>query len=261
MDYAHLRIEDVDGVRILTMDRPERLNALNRRLATELSDAVQQAEADDAVGCVVITGTGDRAFSAGGDIHEQRALDGTESPEATAEHRASAAAERYAIGTCAKPTVGMINGLAYGGAAALAASLDLRVGCEHARFRFLAVTYGRINGTWTLPNQIGWPRAKELLFTGREVAAEEAAAIGLMNRLVPCAELRAATLELAGSIAANDHAAVQGVKALIQQQPGVSLEQQWANEVEYAMSTVPPRTATETFASVLERPQDPDEPT
>ncbi len=201
----------------------------------------------------MITGTGDRAFSAGGDIHEQRELDEAEPPEATAEHRAVAARERFAIGTCAKPTVGMINGLAYGGAAALAASLDLRVGCEHARFRFLAVTYGRINGTWTLPNQVGWPKAKELLFTGREVNAPEAEAIGLLNRLVPCAELRSATLELASSIAANDRAAVQGVKALIMGQPGVSLEDQWTNEVDYTTSVHPPRTANESFARFFDR--------
>ena len=61
----------------------------------------------------------------------------------------------------------MINGLAYGGAAVLASSLDMRVGCEHASFRFLAAAYGRINSTWTLPNQVGWPVAKELLFSGR----------------------------------------------------------------------------------------------
>ena len=80
----------------------------------------------------------------------------------------------YDIGTCAKPTIGMMNGLAFGGAAVLASSLDMRVGCEDTRFRFLAAAYGRINSTWTLPNQVGWPIAKELLFTARIVEAEEA---------------------------------------------------------------------------------------
>src|SRR5262249_59570614 len=80
----------------------------------------------------------------------------------------------YEIAASARPTTGMINGLAYGGAAVLASSLDMRVGCEGSRFRFLAAAYGRINSTWTLPNQVGWPIAKELLFTARVVEAEEA---------------------------------------------------------------------------------------
>jgi enoyl-CoA hydratase/carnithine racemase len=90
----------------------------------------------------------------------------------------------------------MINGLAYGGAAVLASSLDMRVGCEDSRFRFLAAAYGRINSTWTLPNQVGWPIAKELLFSARVVEAEEAYRIGLLNHLVPREQLRAKTMEL-----------------------------------------------------------------
>ena len=109
----------------------------------------------------------------------------------------------------------MINGLAYGGAGVLASSLDMRVGCEHASFRFLAAAYGRINSTWTLPNQVGWPIAKELLFSGRVVEAEEAHRIGLLNHLVPCAQLREKTMWLATMIAKNRREAVMGVKALL----------------------------------------------
>ena len=79
----------------------------------------------------------------------------------------------------------MMNGLAFGGAAVLASSLDMRIGCEDAKFRFLAAAYGRINSTWTLPNQVGWPIAKELLFSARVVEADEAWRIGLLNHLVP----------------------------------------------------------------------------
>ncbi len=259
MPYEHLHVEDIDGVRVLTMDRPERLNALDRRLGSDLAAAFRAADDDPTVGCIVLTGSGQRAFSAGGDIHEQRELDETESPEARDLHRAAGARERFEIGTAATPSIGMINGLAYGGAAALAASLDLRVGCEHARFRFLAVTYGRINGTWTLPNQIGLPKAKELLFTGREVQADEAASIGLLDHLVPCAELRPVTLALASSIAANDPAAVRGVKALLLQGPGASLETQWASEVGYTRSVTKPGPARESFAPFFERRDDPPE--
>src|SRR4029077_3059581 len=118
----------------------------------------------------------------------------------------------YEIAASAKPTIGMINGLAEGGAAVLAASLDMRVGCEDTRFRFLAAAYGRINSTWTLPNQVGWPIAKGLLFTAGVVEAEEAYRIGLLNHLVPRAELRTKTMEIARMIAGNHRGAVMGVK-------------------------------------------------
>src|SRR5205807_480941 len=135
---------------------------MNRKLSSELHDAVKRIDADEAIGCIVITGAGERAFSAGGDIHEQREDDrryGEEELDARRPPRRGS----YEIAACAKPTIGMINGLAYGGAAVLASSLDIRVGCEGCSFRFLAAAYGRINSTWTLPNQVGWPIAKELL--------------------------------------------------------------------------------------------------
>ena len=92
------------------------------------------------------------------------------------------------------------------------------------KFRFLAAAYGRINSTWSLRNQVGWPIAKELLFTARIVEAEEAYRIGLLNHLVPRAQLRAKTMELARMIAGNHRGAVMGVKALLLQQQGESLE-------------------------------------
>ena len=101
------------------------------------------------------------------------------------------------------------------------------------KFRFLAAAYGRINSTWTLPNQVGWPIAKELLFSARVVEAEEAYRIGLLNHLVPRAELRAKTMELAKMIAANHRGAVMGVKALMLQQMGEGLEAQFKAEQEY----------------------------
>ena len=88
-----------------------------------------------------------------------------------------------------KPLIGAINGLAYGGAALLSSTLDLRIGCERTQFRFLAASYGRVNSTWSLPLLVGLPKAKELLYTGRVVAAEEAERIGLLNQIVPAARL------------------------------------------------------------------------
>ena len=147
----------------------------------------------------------------------------------------------------------MINGLAYGGAAVLASSLDMRVGCENTRFRFLAAAYGRINSTWTLPNQVGWPIAKELLFTARVVEAEEAHRIGLLNHLVPREQLRAKAMELARMIAGNNRASVIGIKALLLKQMTQNLEQQWTEEREFTTHVVRGARAEEAFPEFIAR--------
>src|SRR6185369_16182873 len=193
-------------------------------------------EADESIGCIVITGAGERAFTAGGDIHEQLTNDAKYSDEQLDAMRDSK--RSYEISACAKPTIGMMNGLAYGGGAVLASSLDMRVGCEETQFRFLAAAYGRINSTWTLPNQVGWPVAKELLFTARIVEAEEAYRIGLLNHLVPRAQLRAKTMELAKMIAANHRGAVMGIKALMLEQMAQGLEAQFNAEQQYTTSVL-----------------------
>jgi enoyl-CoA hydratase/carnithine racemase len=223
---------------------------MNRKLSGELRNAVKEFDADDAIGCIVITGSGSRAFSAGGDIHEQREDDRRFSQEQLDARRGRGS---YEIAASAKPTIGMINGLAYGGAAVLASSLDMRVGCEDTRFRFLAAAYGRINSTWTLPNQVGWPIAKELLFTARVVEAEEAHRIGLLNHLVPRGQLRAKTMDLARQIATNDRASVIGIKALLLRQMAQNLEQQWTEEREYTTHVVRGARAEEAFPEFIAR--------
>ena len=253
MTYEHLLVEKSEGVAILTLNRPEQLNALNFQLSAELHDAVTRSSGDDEVGCVVITGAGKRAFSAGGDIHEQREDDRRRTQAELDARNAVRTRGSYEVSACPKPTIGMINGLAYGGAGVLASSLDMRVGCEHASFRFLAAAYGRINSTWTLPNQVGWPIAKELLFSARVVEAEEAYRIGLLNHLVPCAQLREKTMWLATMIAKNRREAVMGVKALLLKDMGRDLEGQWANEREYTTKVVRGAKAEAAFPEFIAR--------
>jgi enoyl-CoA hydratase/carnithine racemase len=252
VSYQHILAEVEDGVGIVTLNRPDKLNAMNRLLSGELHAAVKRFEADDEIGCIVITGAGKRAFSAGGDIHEQREDDRRYTEEELDVHRPPRRGS-YEIAACAKPTIGMINGLAYGGAAVLASSLDMRVGCEDSRFRFLAAAYGRINSTWTLPNQVGWPIAKELLFTARVVEAEEAYRIGLLNHLVSREQLRAKTMELARMIAGNNRASVMGIKALLSKQKVQSLEQQWSEERHYTTQVVRGAKAEEAFPEFIAR--------
>jgi enoyl-CoA hydratase len=253
MPYEYILVEKEQGVAILTMNRPDKLNAMNRQLSSELHDAVKQMEADPEIGCVVITGAGERAFSAGGDIHEQRENDRRYTQEELDARNVTRGRGSYEISACLKPTIGMMNGLAYGGAAVLASSLDMRIGCEHCSFRFLAAAYGRINSTWTLPNQVGWPIAKELLFSARVVEAEEAYRIGLLNHVVPCTQLRQKTMELATMIAGNRREAVMGVKELLLKQKGQGLEEQWALERDYTRNVVRGAKAEEAFPEFIAR--------
>jgi enoyl-CoA hydratase/carnithine racemase len=251
MSYEHILLDVEDGVGIVMLNRPDSLNAMNRKLSAELHDALKKLDADDAVGCMVITGAGTRAFSAGGDIHEQREDDRRYTFEQLEEMRGGRRA--YDIAGTAKPTIGMMNGLAYGGAAVLASSLDMRVGCEDTKFRFLAAAYGRINSTWSLGAQVGWPIAKELLFTARVVEAEEAFRIGLLNHLVPRAKLRDKTMEIARMIAGNHRGAVKGVKALLLQQRGESLEQAYEIEHHYTTHVMRGAKAEDAFPEFIAR--------
>ena len=250
MNYEHILAEAEDGVGIITLNRPDKLNAMNRRLVSELHDAVQRFDADDAVGCIVLTGAG-RAFSAGGDIHEQLADDARYSDEELDRMRTRRG--YLDISMSKKPNIGMINGLAFGGAAVIASSLDMRVGCEDSKFRFLAAAYGRINSTWTLPNQVGWPIAKELLFTARVVEAEEAHRIGLLNHLVPRDQLRAKTMELGRMIAGNNLGAVKGIKRLLLKQMAEDLEAQWQEERDFARNEFQNAKAEDAFPEFIAR--------
>src|SRR3984957_18912981 len=251
MTYEHILLDREDGVGIVTLNRPDVMNAMNRRLSAELADAVKALDADDGIGCIVITGAGERAFSAGGDIHEQRSDDRLYTQEQ--QDAMSAPRRSYDISASRKPTIGMMNGLAYGGAAVLSSSLDMRIGCESTKFRFLAAAYGRINSTWTLPNQVGWPMAKELLFSARVVEAEEAYRIGLLNHLVPREQLRAKTMELARTIAANNRPAIVGIKQLMLQQLGEGLEGQWAAEKDYTTHVMRGAKAEDAFPDFIAR--------
>jgi 2-(1,2-epoxy-1,2-dihydrophenyl)acetyl-CoA isomerase len=228
MEYEYILNERLDGVGFVTLNRPDKLNALSFDLMREIDDVLSAYEADEAVKAVIITGAGDRAFSAGADIHEMADL--------SAEELATRSERRGEIGwhiaNYAKPLIGAINGLAYGGAALLSSSLDIRIGCEKTQFRFLAASYGRVNSSWSLPLLVGWPKAKELLYTGRVVAAEEAERIGLLNQVVPSAKLRETAIEMGQMIAKNDARMVQGLKRLLHEGAGLSLRERYEFEDE-----------------------------
>ena len=188
-------------------------------MISELDQAITHLERDSGVGAIIITGAGDKAFSAGADIHENRQL----SPEGRDELQAARANYNWHLATCAKPVIGAINGLCYGGGTVLATAMDFLVGCERTCFRFLAVNYGQMNATWSLPMLVGWARAKELLYTGREVGAEEAYHIGLINHLFPSGQLTEKTMEIASAIARNPPGSVANIKQMLMEHTGRSL--------------------------------------
>ena len=127
MSYEFIVLERDEGVGTITMNRPRVLNALNRAMYREIDAAISELEEDDSIAAIVITGAGERAFSAGADIHEMaRIAEETGSQDGDPDR----ARHMWHLATCAKPTIGAINGLAYGGGAVIAASMDIRVGSE-----------------------------------------------------------------------------------------------------------------------------------
>jgi enoyl-CoA hydratase/carnithine racemase len=248
--YEHLLVEKVEGgVGVVTLNRPARLNALSYALMSELDEVATAFEADDDVRCVVITGAGEKAFSAGADIHEMVGL----SEDEMAERARRRGVFTWHLATLKKPTIGAINGLAYGGAALLSSSLDIRIGCERSSFRFLAASYGRINSTWTLPLVVGWARAKELLYTARVVTADEAIQMGLLNTIVPSDQLLDAAVEMGRQIAGNTPAMVQGIKQLLLDDVGRAWLEMYEAEKSALGTTLRPSPVAEGFKDFLSR--------
>jgi 2-(1,2-epoxy-1,2-dihydrophenyl)acetyl-CoA isomerase len=246
MGHEHILTERLDGAALITLNRPDKLNALSFGLMRELDEELTQLEEDEAIKAVVLTGAGERAFSAGADIHEMAGLGASE----LAERQAFRNHATWHIASFAKPLIGAINGLAYGGAALLSSTLDIRIGCERTRFRFLAASYGRVNSTWSLPLLVGLPKAKELLFTGREVEADEAARIGLLNHVVPATDLRSAAVHIAEAIAKNDARMVQGIKRLLHEDIGLGWRERYDNEEQARatwLTSAPPREGFKDF--------------
>src|SRR3989304_7534416 len=183
MGYQNILTERIDKIALITLNRPEKLNAMSYELGCELDEEPTKIENDDNVRVAILTGAGPRAFSAGGDIY-QIVKSTPEEMAARSEVRSQA---NWHLATFAKPIIGAINGLAYGAGALLTSMLDIRIGCEHAEIQFLAAQYRRANSTWSLPMVGGMSKAKELLYTGRPVKAEGGERIGLLNQVVPCA--------------------------------------------------------------------------
>jgi enoyl-CoA hydratase len=200
---------DTDGrVRVITMNRPEKLNALNHQTLVELRQAMQEAVQDAAIDIVIITGAGEKAFVAGADIaelHEQDALNGL----AFAEFGQGTLAM---IAQSPKPVIAAVNGFALGGGCELAIACHIRYASENARFGQPEVNLGTIpgyGGTQRLARLVGYGRAMELVLSGAMTDAQEAYRIGLVNKVVPKGEVLQAAKELANTIISKGQVAVR----------------------------------------------------
>jgi enoyl-CoA hydratase len=227
-------VEERQGpVVLLRLNRPEKHNAFNRELSEAVMETLDRLEGDDGARVLVLTGSGDKAFSAGADMSE--ALDAVEGRGGG--DRTALAIRRMAL--FQKPVIAAINGYAYGGGSLLAIVCDIRIAAHTASFRFPGVMYGLVIGAGLLPRIVGTAKAKELIFTGRVVEAPEALRIGLVNQLVQAPDLGEAALEMARAIAENSPAAVRFAKRVIDAativDAAVELEQRvnvelWASE-------------------------------
>ena len=135
----------------------------------------------------------------------------------------------------------------------MATSMDFLLGCERTSFRFLAVNYGQMNATWSLPTMVGWPRAKELLYSGREVFAEEAYRIGLLNHLVPSDQLLEKAVEAGAGIAKNRIQSVANIKQMLIEHTGQSIDDQYRNENEARQDRFQGLSVEEGFKDFLDR--------
>jgi enoyl-CoA hydratase/carnithine racemase len=212
-----LLIEDRGAVRMLTMNRPEKRNALNNALTEALLEGLRAADAADAVNVILLTGAGP-AFSAGADLSEFKDLTAENQP--LVERRAQLTMSLHEIfSRLTKPVVTAINGAAMGGGAGLALAADIALMAESAKLGYPEVKHG-IVAAIVMPNlvrQVGRKAAFELLATGLPVGARRALELGMVNRVVPDGELMVEALQLAGELAAVSRPAMATTKQLFYQ--------------------------------------------
>ncbi len=209
MDFVKLERED--GVATVTIDRQDKLNALNPQVVEELGQVLLDLEGDSPR-AVIVTGAGERAFVAGADIAAMREMSPLEAKRfAELGHAATALLDRSPI-----PTIAAVNGFALGGGCEVALACDIRIASENALFGFPEVSLGilpGLGGTQRLPRLVGPGIAKEMIFSGRKIGADEARMINLANRVVPRGEALNEAKKLASEIAANGPISVRLAKA------------------------------------------------
>jgi len=244
------RVEHEGGVATVTLDRPEALNALTRASRRALTRDLRGLSADPAVRCVVLTGEG-RAFCAGQDLREQDALD-----DVDVMIRETYIPIIEAIVEMPKPVIAAVNGAAAGAGLSLALACDLRYLSEDAVLMLAFSNIGLVpdcGGTWLLPRTVGYARAFELAVTGRRVQADEALALGLVQRVLPRAEVLPAAQELAAQLAARPTLALGWTKRLLRAAEHGTLADAMELEAQLQAAAVATHDHAEGIAAFLEK--------
>lgn len=214
MKYNHILIEVTENIGWLKINRPDSLNALNSEVVESLEYALRDLEQDAAVKVVVITGAGEKAFVAGGDIKEMAAI----APLAARAFARKGQQMIEYIEKMHKPVIAAVNGYALGGGLELALACDFIYASDKAKLGLPEVTLGVIpgfGGTQNLPRLIGPNRAKELIFSGKILSAQQAKEWGIVNEVFPTEELSARVMEIAQAISRNGMIAVASAKDAI----------------------------------------------
>jgi enoyl-CoA hydratase/carnithine racemase len=204
-----------DGVATLTLDRPSKLNAIGLEMLTELERHVMELDRDPQVRVVIVTGSGDRAFSVGADVNAWSSLDPLDMWRGWVRdgHRVL-----QRLAHLRQPTIAAINGFAFGGGLELALAADIRIAADSASFAMPETKIGTLPGwagTQRLPEAIGPARAKQMIFSGARIDAATAERWGLVNEVTPFADLIGRAHELAAEISANAPISVQLAKAVM----------------------------------------------
>ena len=228
--FETLLLERRGRVAIITINRPEKRNALNIKTREEGAALIEELGADDSVGVVVITGAGEKAFIAGADIAEFAGRTAMKQRDVMV-----ARSLFNAIDSFPKPVIAMINGYCLGGGCELALACDIRIASENASFGQPEINLGIIpggGGTQRLTRLVGEGKAMEMILTGEIIDAKTAHAIGLVNHVVPLAELEARTLEIANRIAEKGPIALSLAKEAIKIASRSNLDEGLRREVD-----------------------------
>lgn len=202
MSFDNLLVQRESGVAVLTVHRPQRLNALDASTLDELRQAVLDFQQDESIRCVIMTGAGDKAFVAGADINEFA----RDTPDGARQRALRGQHVFDLIEQLGKPVIAAVNGFALGGGCELAMACTLRIAADTARFGQPEINLGLIPGfagTQRLVRLVGKTRAMELILTGNPISASDALAIGLVNRVLPAADLMKEARALAAELAAK----------------------------------------------------------
>lgn len=227
--YSILLYEKKETIGILTINRPEKMNALSNELTSELKTVLGEIEQDDKLRVLIFTGAGDKAFMAGADIRELLVRDAKIGRKVSKERQ-----DLFSrIENLAVPVIAAVNGYALGGGLELALACSIRICSDQAKFGAPEVKLGIIpgdGGTQRLPRLVGLGRAMEMILSGDFIDAQEAYRIGLANKVVPHEELMEKTLELADKIASRPPLAVQFAKEAVNRSVGNGSDSGYALE-------------------------------